>query len=105
MWQTSALDTHTEQALLQNINDILKEKDRTSVFIAHRLRTIYDADLIIVLQDGQVAESGTHDQLITKGGLYWHLWSSKFFSFVKFKFLLRLTTNATFFYSSRTVVY
>jgi ATP-binding cassette subfamily B (MDR/TAP) protein 7 len=74
---TSALDTHTEQALLQNINSILKEKRRTSVFVAHRLRTIYDSDLIIVLADGQVAESGTHEQLVDRGGLYSELWSGK----------------------------
>jgi ATP-binding cassette, subfamily B (MDR/TAP), member 7 len=72
---TSALDTHTEQTLLQNINSILKEKRRTSVFVAHRLRTIYDSDLIIVLRNGQVAESGTHDQLVDRGGLYSELWS------------------------------
>jgi hypothetical protein len=77
---TSALDTHTEQALMQNINSIIKEKGRTSVFIAHRLRTIYDCDVIIVLQEGRVAESGTHEQLINRGGLYSELWSGKCFS-------------------------
>ncbi|PKS05684.1 hypothetical protein jhhlp_007976, partial [Lomentospora prolificans] len=61
---TSALDTHTEQALMANINSILREKGRTSVFVAHRLRTIFDADLIIVLREGAVAEMGTHQQLI-----------------------------------------
>lgn len=75
--QTSALDTHTEQTLLQNINSILKEKGRTSVFVAHRLRTIFDSDKIIVLRGGQVAESGTHSQLIDTGGLYSELWSGK----------------------------
>ncbi|KAF2477785.1 iron-sulfur clusters transporter-like protein atm1 [Lindgomyces ingoldianus] len=74
---TSALDTHTEQALLSHINSILKEKSRTSVFIAHRLRTIYDCDLIIVLRAGQVAESGTHQQLIDRAGLYSELWSAQ----------------------------
>jgi ABC-type glutathione transport system ATPase component len=74
---TAALDTHTEQALLQNINSILKEKRRTSIFVAHRLRTIYDSDLIIVLRDGQVAESGTHEQLVDRGGLYSELWSGE----------------------------
>lgn len=74
---TSALDTHTEGALLQNINSILKEKRRTSVFVAHRLRTIYDADLIIVLSEGRVAESGTHEQLINRGGMYSELWAGK----------------------------
>ncbi|KAF2101725.1 ABC transporter-like protein [Rhizodiscina lignyota] len=79
---TSALDTHTEQALLQNINSILKDKRRTSVFVAHRLRTIYDSDLIIVLSDGKVAESGTHEQLIDSGGIYSELWSAQETHFV-----------------------
>ncbi|KAI1129766.1 P-loop containing nucleoside triphosphate hydrolase protein [Nemania abortiva] len=74
---TSALDTHTEQTLMQNINSILREKARTSVFIAHRLRTIYDADLIIVLKEGRVAEQGTHKELIDRGGLYSELWSAQ----------------------------
>ncbi|KAI0534754.1 transporter ATM1 precursor [Xylaria digitata] len=74
---TSALDTHTEQTLMQNINSILREKSRTSVFIAHRLRTIYDADLIIVLREGRVAEQGTHKELIDRGGLYSELWSAQ----------------------------
>ncbi|KAF2687727.1 iron-sulfur clusters transporter atm1, mitochondrial precursor [Lentithecium fluviatile CBS 122367] len=74
---TSALDTHTEQALLSHINSILKEKKRTSVFVAHRLRTIYDSDLIIVLKAGSVAESGTHEQLVDRAGLYSELWSTQ----------------------------
>ncbi|KAL8752205.1 MAG: hypothetical protein Q9184_005806 [Pyrenodesmia sp. 2 TL-2023] len=74
---TSALDTHTEHALLQNINSILKENTRTSVFVAHRLRTIYDSDKIIVLKDGCVAESGTHTELIETGGVYAELWHAQ----------------------------
>jgi len=74
---TSALDTYTEQSLLQNINSILKEKARTSVFVAHRLRTIFDSDKIIVLQDGHVAESGTHSQLLGGGGVYSQLWHAQ----------------------------
>ncbi|MCJ1334991.1 Iron-sulfur clusters transporter atm1, mitochondrial [Bachmanniomyces sp. S44760] len=74
---TSALDTYTEQNLLQNINTILKEKARTSVFIAHRLRTIYDSDMIIVLNEGRVAESGSHNRLIDSAGLYSELWSAQ----------------------------
>ncbi|MCJ1398749.1 Iron-sulfur clusters transporter atm1, mitochondrial [Xylographa trunciseda] len=74
---TSALDTHTEQEVLQNIRSIIREKARTSVFVAHRLRTIYDSDIIIVLQGGQVAESGTHNELLDKGGLYADLWSAQ----------------------------
>ena len=74
---TSALDTYTEQTLLQNINSILKEKARTSVFVAHRLRTIYDSDIIFVLKDGEVAESGTHAELLEKNGVYANLWSAQ----------------------------
>ena len=74
---TSALDTHTEQALMLNINGILREKSRTSVFVAHRLRTIFDSDLIIVLKEGSVAEMGTHRELIDRAGLYAELWSGK----------------------------
>lgn len=74
---TSALDTHTEQALMQNINSILKEKGRTSVFVAHRLRTIHDADVIVVLQGGTVVEKGTHKELVDRGGVYSELWSGE----------------------------
>lgn len=62
---------------MQNINSILKEKARTSIFVAHRLRTIYDSDKIIVLRAGHVAESGTHSELIDTGGVYSELWSCK----------------------------
>ncbi|KAG8361314.1 Iron-sulfur clusters transporter ATM1, mitochondrial [Fusarium venenatum] len=74
---TSALDTHTEQALMMNINSILREKGRTSVFVAHRLRTIFDSDLIIVLKEGHVAEMGTHRELIDRDGVYAELWSAQ----------------------------
>lgn len=74
---TSALDTHTEQALMMNINGILREKGRTSVFVAHRLRTIFDSDLIIVLKDGKVAEMGTHRELVDRAGVYSELWSGR----------------------------
>ncbi|KAG9946499.1 ABC transporter-like protein, partial [Aureobasidium melanogenum] len=79
---TSALDTHTEQALLGNINSILKEKARTSIFVAHRLRTIYDSDVIIVLKDGVVAEQGTHERLVDSGGVYSELWSAQEMLFI-----------------------
>ncbi|RDA87568.1 hypothetical protein CP532_3974 [Ophiocordyceps camponoti-leonardi (nom. inval.)] len=74
---TSALDTHTEQALLASINSILRERRRTSVFVAHRLRTILDADLIVVLKDGSVAETGTHRELVERGGVYAELWNAQ----------------------------
>jgi len=74
---TSALDTYTEQALMQNINSILKDKARTSVFVAHRLRTIFDCDIIFVLKDGEVVESGTHSELLQLDGVYSHLWAAQ----------------------------
>lgn len=74
---TSALDTYTEQALLQNINSILREKSRTSVFVAHRLRTIYDSDQILVLKDGQVVEIGSHRELLELEGVYAELWNAQ----------------------------
>lgn len=74
---TSALDTYTEQALLQNINSILREKSRTSVFVAHRLRTIYDSDRILVLKDGQVVETGSHRELLEQDGVYAELWNAQ----------------------------
>lgn len=74
---TSALDTPTESALLGEINSLLGEKKRTAVFIAHRLRTIHDADRIIVLDKGGVAQMGTHRELVDHGGLYGELWSGE----------------------------
>lgn len=61
---TSALDTHTEQSLLANFRSILRETSMTSLHIAHRLRTIADADQIYVLEKGKVAECGRHDELL-----------------------------------------
>lgn len=55
---------------MRNINSILLLKKRTSIFVAHRLKTVADADLIIVLSDGAVAEQGTHAELLALEGLY-----------------------------------
>lgn len=75
---TSALDTETEKLLLQNINSITKDKKLTSVFIAHRLRTVADTDKIIVLKDGSVLEEGSHTQLLAdKSSFYHNLWESQ----------------------------
>ena len=71
---TSSLDTKTEAALMQNINGIIRENRRTSVFVAHRLRTIADADIIFVMDRGHVVEQGTHAQLLENGGVYKELW-------------------------------
>jgi ABC-type sugar transport system ATPase subunit len=73
-----------------NINSILREKGRTSVFVAHRLRTIFDSDLIIVLKEGQVAEMGTHRELIDRDGVYAELWSGKLEWFREIRLLIML---------------
>ncbi|KAH7930207.1 hypothetical protein BV22DRAFT_1125157 [Leucogyrophana mollusca] len=71
---TSALDAHTEAELMRSINTTLLDSARTSIFIAHRLRTVVEADLIIVMKEGQVAEQGTHEELLRLGGLYHNMW-------------------------------
>ncbi|KZT67979.1 P-loop containing nucleoside triphosphate hydrolase protein [Daedalea quercina L-15889] len=71
---TSALDAHSEAELMKNVNILLQDKSRTSIFIAHRLRTVVESDLILVLKDGEVVEQGTHEELIRKSGLYHSMW-------------------------------
>ncbi|KAJ1787537.1 Iron-sulfur clusters transporter atm1, mitochondrial [Coemansia sp. RSA 2399] len=71
---TSALDVSTEQSILGNIRDILDQQKCTAIFIAHRLRTIMDVDVIFVLKDGQVVERGTHWQLLQMNGMYREMW-------------------------------
>lgn len=73
---TSSVDTRTE-LLIQKAMDELT-KDRTSFVIAHRLSTIKNADLILVMKDGDVIESGNHEDLIAKGGFYADLYNSQF---------------------------
>lgn len=65
---TSALDTESERLVQDAINNMMQ--NRTSIVIAHRLSTIRHADEIVVMQKGEIAERGTHDQLIFKGGFY-----------------------------------
>lgn len=73
---TSSVDTRTE-LITQRAMDALTSK-RTSFVIAHRLSTIRNADLILVLKDGDIIEQGTHDELIAKGGFYADLYMSQF---------------------------
>ena len=70
---TSALDTRTEQDILTTLNRVAQ--DRTSLSIAHRLSTIADSDTILVLNEGQLAESGTHGELLRRDGLYAEMWT------------------------------
>src|SRR3982074_1226862 len=65
---TAALDTESERLVIEALERLMK--GRTVLTIAHRLSTIRDADKIIVLKDGVVAEQGTHDQLLALGGEY-----------------------------------
>jgi ATP-binding cassette subfamily B (MDR/TAP) protein 7 len=62
---------------MKNINATLLDRARTSIFIAHRLRTIVEADLIIVLKDGGVLEQGTHEELMLARGLYYLMWQEQ----------------------------
>lgn len=73
---TSSVDTRTEEQL-QKAMDILT-KGRTSLVIAHRLSTIKNADKIIVLKDGQILETGNHDELMSQNGFYANLYNSQF---------------------------
>ena len=70
---TSALDLESE-AIIQEALDVLS-KDRTTLIVAHRLSTITHADKIIVMQNGEIVETGTHKELIEKQGAYEHLYS------------------------------
>ncbi len=71
----SAVDTKTEETILNNLGKIMRHK--TSVMIAHRVSTIKNADKIIVLEDGEIAEIGNHESLLAKKGLYYDLYEKQ----------------------------
>lgn len=73
---TSSVDTRTEMLIQKAMEKLMN--GRTSFIIAHRLSTIRDADLILVMNEGDIVETGTHDELIKKGGLYQKLYNSQF---------------------------
>ncbi len=73
---TSSVDTRTELLIQRAMDELTKE--RTSFVIAHRLSTIKNADKILVMRDGDVVESGTHDELMQRGGFYAELYNSQF---------------------------
>ena len=73
---TSSVDTRTEQRIQKAMSNLMR--GRTSFVIAHRLSTIKDADLILVMKDGDIVEQGTHDELLLRGGFYAKLYNSQF---------------------------
>lgn len=73
---TSSVDTRTEVQIQKAMNNLMK--DRTSFIIAHRLSTIRDADLILVMEHGDIVEQGNHVELLAKGGAYANLYNSQF---------------------------
>jgi ABC-type multidrug transport system fused ATPase/permease subunit len=104
---TSALDSLTEHAIQANIDTVAKNEGLTEIVITHRLSNLIDADNIIVLKDGKVAEQGTHQELITKeNGVYATLWQSqnpkknRSPSFVEFKFANQSAHSHRFFTSA-----
>ncbi|MCB5712015.1 ABC transporter ATP-binding protein/permease [Lactonifactor longoviformis] len=73
---TSSVDTRTEVRIQKAMDNLMR--GRTSFIIAHRLSTIRDADLILVMRDGDIIEQGTHEELLAKGGFYENLYNSQF---------------------------
>jgi ATP-binding cassette subfamily B protein len=68
----SAVDTYTEEEILSRLRGVLKR--RTSIIVSHRISTVREADQIFVLENGRIAERGTHDSLVSKGNLYAELY-------------------------------
>jgi ATP-binding cassette subfamily B protein len=73
---TSSIDTRTELKIQNAFATLMK--GRTSFIVAHRLSTIKEADIILVMKDGHIIEQGDHKTLLRKGGFYAELWGSQF---------------------------
>lgn len=73
---TSSIDTRTELKIQKAFAALMN--GRTSFIVAHRLSTIKEADIILVMKDGKIIEKGNHEQLLAAGGFYKKLWSSQF---------------------------
>lgn len=71
---TSALDSLTEEQITETVRRIASERERITIMIAHRLSTIMHADTIHVLEKGRIVESGAHDDLVARKGLYYAMW-------------------------------
>jgi ATP-binding cassette subfamily B multidrug efflux pump len=71
----SSVDTYTEEKILGHLRRIMR--GRTSLIVSHRVSTVKDADLIVVLEDGSIAERGTHESLVARGGLYAELYEKQ----------------------------
>ncbi len=71
----SAVDTYTEEEILKQLRAVMA--DRTSIIISHRILTVRDADLIVVLDNGQIVEQGSHDELVALGGIYADLYNKQ----------------------------
>ena len=76
MRNTEPIDTRTELKIQEAFGRMMK--GRTSFIVAHRLSTIRDADLILVMKDGDIIEQGNHEELLAKGGFYADLYNSQF---------------------------
>lgn len=76
---TSNVDTRTEKAIQDAMHSIMQ--GRTSIVIAHRLSTIRDSDLIVVMERGEIAECGSHEELLAKKGRYYELYMTQYAGF------------------------
>ncbi|OQY83026.1 MAG: hypothetical protein B6D40_07760, partial [Anaerolineae bacterium UTCFX3] len=75
---TSSVDTRTEILIQEAMDNLMNSGRRTSFIIAHRLSTIRNADLILVMNHGDIVEQGAHEELLAKKGFYYDLYMSQF---------------------------
>ena len=73
---TSSIDTRTELKIQKAFDELMRGK--TSFIVAHRLSTIMEADVILVMRDGKIIDKGTHKELLAKKGFYYELYNSQF---------------------------